>query len=123
MAHTKKCVAANHCDAAERAAARARKAAGIRKAARIQSSQEVAARPAVKEPAHTPSETEEDSETEPEADTFSSPEPEQVIKLSAEVRGAGGRWLFKGRLRGGGGDVFLLGTWVRKNFKAYEKRV
>ena len=105
-------------DAAERAAARARKAAGISKAARIQSSQEVAARPAVKEPVRAPSEAEEDSETEPEEEIFSRPEPAQVIKLSAEACGNGGRFQWRGRLRGGGGDVCLEAAWVRNNFKS-----
>ena len=118
MARTKKRVAEDHRDAAERAAARARKAAGISKAARIQSSQEVAARPAVKEPVRAPSEAEEDSETEPEEEIFSRPEPAQVIKLSAEACGNGGRFQWRGRLRGGGGDVCLEAAWVRNNFKS-----
>ena len=119
MARTKKKrVAEDHRDAAERAAARARKAAGISKAARIQSSQEVAARPAVKEPVRAPSEAEEDSETEPEEEIFSRPEPAQVIKLSAEACGNGGRFQWRGRLRGGGGDVCLEAAWVRNNFKS-----
>ena len=118
MARTEKRVAEDHRDAAERAAARARKAAGISKAARIQSSQEVAARPAVKEPVRAPSEAEEDSETEPEEEIFSRPEPAQVIKLSAEACGNGGRFQWRGRLRGGGGDVCLEAAWVRNNFKS-----
>ena len=68
------------------------------------------------------SETEEDSETEPEDDMFTSPEPKHVIKLSAQLRGAGGRILWRGRLRGGGSDVYLEGSWVRKNFKPYVRR-
>ena len=51
-----------------------------------------------------------------EEDTFTTP---RHIKLSAEACGDGGRVLWRGRLRGGGSDVFLEGTWVRKNFKAY----
>ena len=68
----------------------------------------------------TPTGTDEGSETEPEEDTFSNPEPEQVIKLSAQPCGAGGRVQWRGRLRGGGrGDVFLECAWVRKNLKPY----
>ena len=74
-------------------------------------------RSSVKEPARASCE-EEDSET-PDEDTFSRPEPKQVIKLSAEPRGSGGRVLWRGRLRGGGSDVYLTGSWVRKNFKVY----
>ena len=48
-----------------------------------------------------------DSETEPEDDTFSRPEPAQVIKLSAQPRGNGGRVQWLGRLRGGGKDVLV----------------
>ena len=92
----------------------ARRLAGIRKAARVLSSQEVDALPPVKYPPRAPSETEEDSETEPEDNTFSRPEPKQIIKLSAEVRGSGGRHLWRG---GGGADVFLESAWVRENFK------
>ena len=35
--------------------------------------------------------------------------------------GGGGRVEWRGRLRTGGSDVILEGTWVRKNFKAYLK--
>ena len=65
---------------------------------------------------------EEGSETEPEDGTFSTPEPEHVIKLSAAARGCGGRSLWRGRMRGGGADVYLEAAWVRKNFKAYVGR-
>ena len=56
------------------------------------------------------------SETEPEDDTFSRPEPEQVMKLSAQACGSGGRFQW---LHGGGCDVYLECSWVRQNFKAY----
>ena len=102
--------------AAERTA---RRRAGILKAARILSSQEVADLPPVKQPPRAPSEIEEDSETEPEEDTFTRPTPEHVIKLCAQACGSGGRFQWRGRLRGGGADVFLEAAWVRKNFKAY----
>ena len=83
------------------------------------SSQEIAVLP-VKEPcARTQSEASSGSETEPEEDTFSRPEPKHVIKLSAHQCGSGGRFQWRGRLRGGGGDVYLECAWVRKNFKAY----
>ena len=79
--------------AAERSA---RRRAGIRKAVCILSSQELAALPPVKyPPPRAPSETEEDSETEPEEDTFSRPAPDQVIKLSAEACGSGGRFQWR----------------------------
>ena len=75
-----------HLTAEQRAAAAersARKRAGIRKASRILSSQEIETLH-VKEPcARVQSETSSGSETEPEDDTFSRPEPKQVIKLRA----------------------------------------
>lgn len=72
---------------------------------------------------HATSDSEEGSETEPEEDTFSMPEPEQVIKLSAQVRGASGM-LWKGRVRGGGNDIFLERSWVRNNFgRSFRKSV
>ena len=111
----------DHLTAKQKAAAAERsKRRAMRKAARILSSQELDALPPVKcPPPRTLSETEEDSETEPEEDTFSRPEPAQVIKLSAEACGSGGRFQWRGRLRGGGADVFLEGAWVCKNFKPY----
>ena len=120
MARTKARVLQDHLTAKQKAARAERNAqrrAGLLRAARILSSQELEAREPVKYPARAPSETEQDSETEPEEDTFSRPDPKQVIKLSAEARGGGGRVLWRGRLRGGGADVILTGTWVRQNFK------
>ena len=117
MARTKPRKPQDHLTAEEKAAAAercARRRAGIIKAARMLSPQET-----VKQPARVPSETEEDSETEPEEDTFTRPDPAQIIKLSAVVRGSGGRFQWRGRLRGGGESVCLEGTWVRRNFKAY----
>ena len=61
----------------------------------------------------------EGSETEPEDGVFSEPKPEQVIKIRAQTIGNAGRISWSGRLRGGGADVYLEGSWVRKNFKAY----
>ena len=122
MARTKARVLQDHLTAKQKAAAAERskrRLAAMRKAARILSSQEFDALPPVKYPARAPSDTEEDSETEPEEDTFSRPAPAQVIKLSAEACGNGGRFQWRGRLRGGGADVFLEASWVRKNFKAY----
>ena len=83
------------------------------KAARILSSQEVAMLPPVKPERAEP----EGSETEPDEESFAAPPPMQVIKLSAEARGGSRVW-WRGRLRGGGAEVLLEGTWVRKNFKA-----
>ena len=123
MARTKLRVLQDHLTAKQKASAAersARRRAGMRKAVRILSSQEVEALPPVKyPPPRALSETEEDSETEPEEDTFTRPEPAQVIKLSAQACGSGGRFQWRGRLRGGGADVFLEGAWVRRNFKAY----
>ena len=118
MARTKAQVLLDRRTAQQRAAAAAQKRAGILKAARILSPQEVTACHPIKQPAHARAETEDDSETEPEEDTFTRPEPEQVIKLSAEACG-GSRVQWRGRLRGGGADVYLQNAWVRKNFKAY----
>ena len=99
-----------------------RRRAGILKAAHMLSSQEAATlRRPVKQQARAPSETEEDSETEPEDDTFTRPDPAQVIKLSAVTCGSGGRFEWRGRLRGGGANICLEGAWVRRNFKAYVK--
>ena len=112
----------DHLTAKQKAAAAersARRRAGMRKAARILSLQELDALPPVKCPPRARSETEEDSETEPEEDTFCRPKQAHVIKLSAEACGSGGRSQWRGRLRGGGADVFLEASWVRKNFKAY----
>ena len=80
----------------------ARRCAGILKAARMLPSQEVA------HWAHMHVEN-------------CTPEPAQVVKLSAVTTGGGGRVEWRGRLRTGGSDVILEGTWVRKNFKAYLK--
>ena len=125
MARTKQTVLDDHRSAQQAAAAAGR---SVRKhiplnikAARIMSSQELDALPPVKDAPRAPSETEEDSETEPEEDTFTRPDPAQVIKLSAQACGNGGRFQWRGRLRGGGADVFLEGAWVRRNFKAYVK--
>ena len=114
MARTKTKVLQDHLSAKQKvnaAICKARQLAGIRKAARIRSSQELEGLPPVKyPPPRALSETEENSETEPEEDTFSRPEPAQVIKLSAEACGSGGRFQWRGRLRGGGADVFLEGA-------------
>ncbi len=100
----------DHLTAKQKAAAAERsKRRAMRKAARILSSQELDALPPVKYLPRASSEAEEDSETEPEED-FSRPEPAHVIKLSAEARGSGGRFQWRGRLRGGGADVFLEGA-------------
>ena len=80
----------------------ARRCAGILKAARMLPSQEVA------HWAHMHVEN-------------CTPEPAQVVKLSAVTTGGGGRVEWRGRLRTGGSDVILEGTWVRQNFKAYVK--
>ena len=122
MARTKASVARDHVarkQRAEDAARRARRIENFRKAARILSPQELAALSPVKRPARAPSQVDEDSETEPEDETFSRPAPTHIIKLSAEACGSGGRYQWRGRLRGGGGDVLLEAVWVRKNFKAY----
>ena len=121
MARTKAQVLADRRTAQQRVYAAARKSAGIRKAAHILSSQELAVLPPIKQPVHARalSETEEGSETEPEDGTFSTPEPEHVIKLSAQPCGNGSRFQWRGRLRGGGADVYLECAWVRKNFKPY----
>ena len=50
--------------------------------------------------------------------TKSSVALDQVIKLSATACGSGGRFQWRGRLRGGGGDILLECSWVRNNFKA-----
>ena len=92
--------------AAERSA---RRRAGILKTVRILSPQELNALPPVKHLPRALNETE-DSETEPEEGTFSRPDPQQVIKLSAQPCGNGGRFQWRGRLRGGGADVFLEGA-------------
>ena len=49
---------------------------------------------------------------------FTRPEPKQIVKLSAQ-KYAIDLYQWRGRLRGGGADVFLQRSWVRKNFKAY----
>ena len=41
----------------------------------------------------------------------------QVIKLSAHTNGPGSCWIWRGRMRGGGGEAQLDGVWVRTNFK------
>ena len=105
--------------AAERGA---RRRASILKAARIPSAKELAAQRAAEEDARArASETEEEvaCTNESEEDTLDTPEPAHVIKLGAEACGSGGRCRWRGRLRGGGADVILAGTWVRQNFKAY----
>ena len=117
MARTKALVLEDRAARDRAAGASARRSAGLVKAARILSTQEVEALQPVRQPARAPSE-DEDSETEPEDDTFTTPESRHVIKLSAQVCGSGGRFQWRGRLRGGGRTVFLKGTWVRKNFKA-----
>ena len=96
--------------------------ASILKATRIPSAQELAALSAAEEDARArASETEEEvaCTNESEEDTLDTPEPAHVIKLGAEACGSGGRCRWRGRLRGGGADVILAGTWVRQNFKAY----
>ena len=124
MARTKKRVLDDHRTASQQARCTARlvsKRRGISGSARILTAEEVAALPGPKLLRTPASETEEGSETEPEEDTFSTPEPSHVIKLSAEACGAGGRYQWRGRLRGGGADVLLEGAWVRSNFKAYAR--
>ena len=118
MARTKGRKACSHAGLTVAATERiARKRASILKAARILSSQEMATQQLEEPCACTPSDSS-GSETEPEGDTFSRPEPEQLIKLSAQACGSGGRFQWRGRLRGGGGDIFLEYSWVRTNFKA-----
>lgn len=90
-----------------------RKASGMRKAARMLSTQELAD---VVEEQQT-LEGIEDLSTEEGEGSFDTPEPEQVMKLCALASGNGGRVNWKGRLRGGGSDVLISGTWVHENFK------
>ena len=123
MARTKESVHKKHLTAKQKAIAAERSKRlrnAMYKAASLVSTQEIQSRAPVKEPC-TPSESEEDSETEPEEDTFTQPEPEHVIKLSAEACGNGGRVQWRGRLRGGGKDLFLERSWVRRNFKAFAR--
>ena len=102
----------------ERAAERAElRRTAMKRAARLASPHDLKATEVMQQ-THATSDSEEGSETEPEEDTFSMPEPEQVIKLSAQVRGASGM-LWKGRVRGGGNDIFLERSWVRNNFGRY----
>lgn len=129
--------------AAEQVAARRR--ANILRAATIMSSQEIAERDAMEPGAQAAAGTDEDSADaaadassapnsvqrsvlpdwvwdilDPPAESaaaYAYPEPKQVIKLSAQADGSGGfKWC--GRLRGGGADVHLASTWVRKNIRA-----
>ena len=111
-----------YASAEERAAAAERskrRCAGMLKAARIKTPEEIAALPPVKgaERARVRARVFEDSETEPDDESFASPQPLQVIKLSAQARVGGSRFWWRGRLRGGGADVLLEGAWVRQNFK------
>lgn len=116
MARTKARVQQDHRDARQAPTIRRRRL-NIAKMARILSSQEVAELSTKHTCTCAQSDAEmEDSEPEPEEDTFSSPDPEQVIKLSAQECGYGGRYQWRGRLRGGGKDVFLESDYVRKNF-------
>ena len=107
--------------AEERAAAAERserRRAGLLKAARIKTPEEIAALPPVK-PEPVRACVSEDSETEPDEETFSAPQPLQVIKLSAQRRVGGSPFWWRGRMRGGGADVLLESAWVHKSFKRY----
>ena len=111
-----------YASAEERAAAAERskrRCAGMLKAARIKTPEEIAALPPVKGAERVRARVSEDSETEPDDESFASPQPLQVIKLSAQARVGGSRFWWRGRLRGGGADVLLEGAWVRQNFKRY----
>ena len=147
MARTKKTTCDDHRRTAKDAAAAEQRAARRRartiRAATIMSSQEVAERDAMEPGAQAAAGTDEDAHVVPDAApapaseprsvfpdwvwdildppaestaAYAYPEPNQVIKLSAQANGSGGfKW--RGRLRGGGADVQLAGTWVRKNIK------
>lgn len=90
-----------------------RKQAGLAKAARMLSSQEVADALAERRVL----DDDEDYTTEEGDAVFDAPEPEHIIKLCALPLGDGGRVAWKGRVRGGGTDVNLSGSWVHENFK------
>ena len=114
--HQANLTAQQRVDAAARVA---RRRIAIRRAATMITAEAAAALRVKEHGARASSESEEGEETEPEEDTFSRPEPEHVIKLSAQPCGNGSRFQWRGRLRGGGADVYLECAWVRKNFKPY----
>ena len=88
-----------YASAEERAAAAERskrRCAGMLKAARIKTPEEIAALPPVKGAERVRARVSEDSETEPDDESFASPQPLQVIKLSAQARVGGSRFWWRG---------------------------
>ena len=85
-----------YASAEERAAAAERskrRCAGMLKAARIKTPEEIAALPPVKGAERVRARV---SETEPDDESFASPQPLQVIKLSAQARVGGSRFWWRG---------------------------
>ena len=142
MARTKKRVLDDHRTASQQARCTERlvsKRRGIRGSARMLTADELAALPGPKLPCTRATESEEhtgeevpapaprgmdlvwaaldDCDEEEAEEACKGLDSQQIVKLSAVTACSSSRFLWRGQIRGGGKDIMLSGTWVRKSFK------